>query len=349
MIRQNFVVFDRKLNFKTKLIANLESIENSLNDTSFTSFNCLFENGQEKIIDNNDFVFDGETKFFGMVKSFEFSGNTGSLKCVSGFDIFNGEFVLRKAQTPNEKEQINAIIENYIETNFVLNPFLNLNLNFEYTNLIPNSLQVSLPEKNEVKNFVSWVERYIRQENIFMNVSFNSIDNKIKVDIGVKNIPTEITYLDERNEKILKADVKVKSNITNIIQVINDNNLGEMITYYLKNDGDLITNSADIDILQYSNKKVILLSDYSTDKALEEARKVVENTFSNNIELIVKKDLFDLIELNQNVIFVSKNRLQIKTKLTKKIESKNEYTLIFGDEITKLTDIIKNIQKNKEE
>ena len=137
--------------------------------------------------------------------------------------------------------------------------------------------------------------------------------------------------------------------IKNIITIVNAANTTQKTTFYLKQNGTLTTNFNDNTILDGINETTQLITDYTAAAALEEASKITENNFKNQISLIVKEELYNNLSLNQKVIFVTEKRLQITSRLTKKVFRKGVYTLIFGDQRNSLSSVIlKNFKKEDE-
>lgn len=335
MVNKRITIFDKSLSVKMHLNARTETIELDILERSYTKFTAHYTTDQTIIVDS-DFLHDNETNFFGIITKVSVDNDVVQLECTNNQYIFNSDIIL-----PG-KEQFGAtgVIKDYIQNflnGYLTNPFLEARLPITIDNQVPEELTFTLPDETRSVNFANWFNRYVRLYNLRLTTELISgLNRSIKVSIVILPLAENLNIDDLRNY-IISSDFKLYNSIKNIINVIDKFNINNKISFYLKVDGTLTTNPNDADILSGVNQTTLVLSEYTIEAAQEEAEKVVQNTFKNEIKLTVIKTFFDSIQLNQKITFITKNRLQITSRLTKKVSDNGIYTLTFGDERNNLT------------
>ena len=348
MTNKRLTIFDRNLEFKTSYIGTTELVQLDIIEKSVNKFKIYYDNKIDIKVDS-DFIHDNETQFFGIIKSIKFDNNELEIEATSNQYIFDKDIVLPSKTQAGTTGVIKTYITNFLNS-YLTNNLAKARLPLEITNNISTSLTFSLPDTARNLNFSSWFNRYVRLYNLEIKTSLVRTANgrKIKVDVNSYDTNTPI-FIDGIRDNIISTGIDLDYDIKNIITIVNAVNTTQKTTFYLRQNGTLTTNFNDNTILDGINETTQLITDYTAAAALEEASKITENNFKNQISLIVKEELYNNLSLNQKVIFVTEKRLQITSRLTKKVFRKGVYTLIFGDQRNSLSSVIlKNFKKEDE-
>jgi hypothetical protein len=335
MINQRLTVFDKDLNIKLVLDARTDFIVEDILERSYSRFIASYDTKTEIVVDS-DFIHDNQTNFFGIITKVDIKNKSVEIEATSNQYIFNSDIILPSRAQEGNTATIRSYIDNFLKK-YQNNVFLNARLPIIINNQVPNDLTFSLPVEARNVNFSNWLNRYIRLYNLKFTakVSSSSVRNII---CTAELVPeAAVMTIDDLRNYIISSDLKLFNEVKNIINVINKDNTNEFIVYYLRKNGTITTNADDTNILTGINETTIMIDEFTSSKALEEAEKLVQNTFKNEIELIVVEEFFNSISLNQKVLFVTKNKLKVTSRLTKKVKEKGIYRLIFGDERNNLT------------
>lgn len=243
--------------------------------------------------------------FLGIIDSFSNQKNENKIEIIAKHisNIFNTEII---------EKDLNVMTDASIET-FIYNTIINdfISSDDEYSNMKYIELEKLTDTKgyqetlsnNTIYNFYTFLVNARKNFNIFL--TYKIFKNKLKISIEHKNY--EVQKIDTTISEIVNYN-KVYEDTTLSKITIKCGDTDNIKKYYLKIDGTITEDSADVNRLS-GTSKVIYVS--KEEDAYQEAEKAFKNnSYSHLVDFSIKKDS-KLIDTSNLIIGAP---IEIKTK-----------------------------------